>query len=278
MSRMPKNPASDVRNQAAANMWLNTDRNQITRVNKRSDRAYQRYNVDREQQDTTRYAREPRDQDFQLTGRIPKQEFLNTQRFSPREMEMELRKYEAWRTQQMSDSRRVEDTRRAGNTQRMGGAQRMENTQRMGNAQRMGSTLNGASRQTGMNPAMSTARGQAARGELQANRLSRVMMYMTCLLLMVLMFVQIGRLAQIAAQTKRIVAINGSIREMDIERNNLEVRLNMQQDVNNVKKAAMNRLGMVYPEDSQIRVIALGQSDPSRTQTADNSGALEGMN
>jgi len=109
-----------------------------------------------------------------------------------------------------------------------------------------------------------------------APSLSRVLMYLTVALLMALLFVQVGRLAQIASQAKRISTLQASIRELQNEKGNLQVRLSMQQNPTRVLEEAIYRLGMIRPEDGQIRVITpIGGAFTARTQTADNTFGVD---
>ncbi len=108
--------------------------------------------------------------------------------------------------------------------------------------------------------------------ELKAGKLSKALMYMTLTLLLTLMFVQIGRLAQIAGQTKQISSLSASIRQLNNEKANLEVRLSMQQNINRVRDEAVYKLGMIHPDEGQIRVISLnGYYASAQTQMADKS-------
>lgn len=114
----------------------------------------------------------------------------------------------------------------------------------------------------------------ARKQELNTSSVSRILMYAFVALLLTLSFVQIGRLAQIAAQTKKISSLTASIREMQNEKSNLTVRLSMQQNINRVRDEAVYNLGMIHPEDGQIRVVSLnGHSVNALTQTADSGGA-----
>lgn len=126
---------------------------------------------------------------------------------------------------------------------------------------------------TRRNAMTNTQINRAAKQEVKANKLNKALMYMTIALLMTLLFVQIGRLAQISGQTKQIAQLSNAIRELGNERSNLEVRLSMQQNINRVRDEAINKHGMVRPDNGQIRVVALGQAATVRMQTADMSGA-----
>lgn len=75
-------------------------------------------------------------------------------------------------------------------------------------------------------------------------------------LAMVLMFVQITRIAEISGNMKRISSISTVIREAQNEKGNLSVRLSMQQNITRVRDEAINRLGMVEPDPHQIKVVS----------------------
>lgn len=113
---------------------------------------------------------------------------------------------------------------------------------------------------------------RAPQRDMRANSMSRVLMYCTLALALALVFTQIGRLAQIAGQTKQISALTSNIRELQNEKNNLQVRLSMQQNINRVRDEAVYNLGMVRPDDEQIRVVSLNaHSANALTQTADGA-------
>lgn len=115
-----------------------------------------------------------------------------------------------------------------------------------------------------------------SRKRRQTNVLNRALIYMTVTLLVVGMAVQIGRLSQIAAQTKRISTLTSEIRELDSEQQNLQVRLSLLQKSDRILDIAMNRLNMTYPEEGQIRVVSLSGYSTEVPAIAAN-GAAEGL-
>ncbi|MDL2206156.1 cell division protein FtsL [Eubacteriales bacterium OttesenSCG-928-N13] len=112
--------------------------------------------------------------------------------------------------------------------------------------------------------------------EIKASKLSRILMYATIALALMLVFMQISRLAELAGQTKQIATLVTGIRELQNERNNLEVRLSMQQNINRVRDEAVYKLGMIQPEEGQIQVVSLnGYSAPAPMQTVDRTVGTE---
>jgi len=110
------------------------------------------------------------------------------------------------------------------------------------------------------------------RGRLERNSVSRAMMYLTAALLVIGLVVQVGRLAQIASSAKRISTLTVEIKELRGEKENLEVRLSMQQNLNRIRDEAIYKCEMVYPAQDQIRVVSLlGSGSEPLTQTASNS-------
>ncbi len=111
-----------------------------------------------------------------------------------------------------------------------------------------------------------------AQRELKATKASRMAMYTFVILALVLVFLQIGRLAQIAQNTKEIATLTASIREKKGDAGNLNMRLSMQRNIKRVHDEAIGRLGMIQPEDGQIRVISPGgPSTEVQQQTVMNS-------
>lgn len=111
-----------------------------------------------------------------------------------------------------------------------------------------------------------TSRAQRRR----AQALSRLLMYMTLAVLAVCLFMQVNRYAQIAAQTKQISTLVTQIKNLESDRANLELRLSARENLKRVRSEAMYNLGMDYPAEGQVRVVALG-STQIPAQTAANS-------
>lgn len=105
--------------------------------------------------------------------------------------------------------------------------------------------------------------------------MSRLLMYITFVLIVALCFVQITRLANIAQNTKQISNLSTEIRRLASEKTTQLQRLSMQQNITRVREEAIYKLGMIQPEDGQIRVVSLnGHSANTQTRTADGSSAM----
>lgn len=122
---------------------------------------------------------------------------------------------------------------------------------------------------TQMPPTQAEAR---ARREIRATKASRAAMYLFMALALTLVFLQIGQLAQMAQNTKEIASLSSGIREKKGDAGNLNMRLSMQRNIKRVYDEAVGRLGMIQPEDGQIRVISpVGHSTEIQQQTVMNS-------
>ncbi len=109
---------------------------------------------------------------------------------------------------------------------------------------------------------------ERARREIKASRASQFAMYVFLALLMALVFAQIGQLAQMAQNTKQISQLTSQIREKKGDAGNLNMRLSMQRNIKRVHDEAVGRLGMIQPQEGQIRVISpVGQSTEVQPQT-----------
>ena len=128
------------------------------------------------------------------------------------------------------------------------------------------------------NPAYRPARPSvkptvSSRKRRRANAVSRVLIYLTVALLVTGLAVQIGRLSQIAAQAKSISTLSAEIRQLDSEQQNLQVRLGLLQKSDRILDVAMNKLGMNYPAEGQVRVVSLsGYSADTPAISASNAG------
>jgi len=92
---------------------------------------------------------------------------------------------------------------------------------------------------------------------------SQAMALLTCLVFLGCICFQIFRLSLITQQNKQIQELREQIEELSSEKQNLEVRMSLQLNLERIEDEALNRLGMVYPEESQIRVIAIGAANES---------------
>ena len=130
------------------------------------------------------------------------------------------------------------------------------------------------------NPGYARTRERAPR----ANRRSRVekpavtrwMMYLTVAVLVMGLVLQVGRLAQIASSSKRISSLTAEIKDLRGEKENLEVRLSMQQNLDRIRDTAINKCEMTYPSEDQIRVVSLmGSGSEPLTQTASTNAEAQ---
>ena len=86
---------------------------------------------------------------------------------------------------------------------------------------------------------------------------SRIAMYIFVIVMLALLFTQVTRLAQIAQFSKQITSLKSDIRTMIGDNSNKSVRLNMQRDINRVREEAIYKLGMIQPEEGQIRIVTM---------------------
>ena len=104
--------------------------------------------------------------------------------------------------------------------------------------------------------------------------LSQVMMLFTGVVLLMCMCVYIYRLSVITMQSKQIQALQKELEELASQQQNLEVRMSLQLNLERIEDEALNRLGMVYPQEDQVRIIAIGNTNDG-VVTA-NAAAEEG--
>ena len=125
-------------------------------------------------------------------------------------------------------------------------------------------------RQQNLSPAFAPP-GKTGRRTLKRRdqALSRALMYVTLGILILCLFLQIGRYAQIAAQTKRISGLVNEIKQLETDKSNLELWLSTRENLKYIQAEAMNNLGMNYPAEGQVRVVALsGLTTDQQSQTA----------
>lgn len=121
-------------------------------------------------------------------------------------------------------------------------------------------------------PAQESAAARMRRERIE--RTNRVMLRMTAALIVVSLFVYIGRMASISANAKEISKIRQEITQLREEQQYLEVKLAARQDLERVRDEAMGRLGMDYPVEGQVQLVSLGgYLAGSGTQTAHDNAA-----
>lgn len=103
---------------------------------------------------------------------------------------------------------------------------------------------------------------------------SQAMMLLACAVFLVCVCAQIFRISLISQQNKQIQELREQIEELSSEQQNLEVRLSLQMNMERIEDEALNRLGMIYPGEDQVRVIAIANTNDS-VVTA-NAAAEEG--
>jgi len=114
--------------------------------------------------------------------------------------------------------------------------------------------------------------GRARRHREQA--LNRTLMYMALGMLVLCLFVQVNRYAHIASQSKEILTLVNQIEELKNDQNNLKSRLSVKENLAYVRDQAMYNLGMDYPGEGQVRVVAVAADGSIPSQTAANSADL----
>jgi cell division protein FtsB len=131
------------------------------------------------------------------------------------------------------------------------------------------------------NPGYARTRERAPRAvrrsRVDRSKVNRFMLYLTAAVLVVGLVMQVGRLAQIASSSKRISTLTAELRDLRGEKENLEVRLSMQQNLDRIRDEAINKCEMTYPTEDQIRVVSLsGSGSEPLTRTASNSVEASG--
>ena len=126
------------------------------------------------------------------------------------------------------------------------------------------------------NPGYTRTRERAPRAlrrsRVEKSQVTRWMMYLTVAVLVVGLVVQVGRLAAIASSAKRISTLNAEIKDIQGQKETLEVMLSMQQNLARIRNEAINKCQMTYPTEDQIRVVSLmGSGSDPLTQTASTS-------
>ena len=115
-------------------------------------------------------------------------------------------------------------------------------------------------------------RAQQARHD---RRLNRLLMAAFALLLLAGLFSQITMLSRISAQAKQSQALETSIKELNYMTENYELGISQFHSHERVATRAAE-LGMIKPDESQIRVINLPVArGNTSTQSASNVGAEE---
>ncbi len=111
----------------------------------------------------------------------------------------------------------------------------------------------------------------------KAKPANRSMAFFLCVVLVIALFVYISRMATIASGAKEISMLRQEVANLNSDKQYREITLASRQNLERVQYEALNRLGMVYPQDGQVQVIYLGDYtvDPG-TRTAYDTGAKDG--
>lgn len=91
----------------------------------------------------------------------------------------------------------------------------------------------------------------------QARRQSRRMLCVFSGILAVSLFVYISRMATISSQSKQISQLRAEISTLTSDKQYREISLSARQNLERVQYEAINRLGMVYPQEGQIQLVRL---------------------
>ncbi len=124
-------------------------------------------------------------------------------------------------------------------------------------------------------PAARAAKAPARRRARSAA--SRNMLYLLGVVVVFSLFFHINRMSAIAAGAKEISALRREIASLTSDRQYREISLAARQNLERVQYEALNRLGMIYPQEGQVQVIYLDEflSD-SGLRTAYDTTAKDG--
>ena len=110
---------------------------------------------------------------------------------------------------------------------------------------------------------------------MREKRLNRALMLVFALVLFIGVFTQIALMARLSGQSKQIAATGEEINALQSSTENLDRAINQYHDKDRIARRA-EQLGMVYPTDTQLRVVNLPTLiDNTSTQSADSTGAEE---
>lgn len=111
----------------------------------------------------------------------------------------------------------------------------------------------------------------------QARRQSRRMLCVFSGLLALSLFIYISRMATISSQSKQISQLRGEISALTSDKQYREISLSARQNLERVQYEAINRLGMVYPQEGQIQLVHLGgEYAPDGVMTVYDTSAKDG--
>jgi len=106
-------------------------------------------------------------------------------------------------------------------------------------------------------------------------RTNRILVAVFALVLFIGVCGQIAMMARLSGQSKQIAAAGEEINALQSSTENLDRAINQYHDKDRIARRA-EQLGMVYPADTQLRVVNLPTLiDNTSTQSADSTGAEE---
>ncbi|NLG25132.1 MAG: hypothetical protein GX558_07225 [Clostridiales bacterium] len=105
--------------------------------------------------------------------------------------------------------------------------------------------------------------------------ISRMCMFATIALVVLGLFMQIGRIAFLSGQGKAIAALRSQIQELTVEGQYLTIELSSRQSIDRVRDEA-GRLGMVYPKTDQVRVVSRSALQYAAAQNGDQVDVAQG--
>ena len=107
---------------------------------------------------------------------------------------------------------------------------------------------------------------------------NRLWIALTAAVLFAGLFLQITMLSRISSVSKRASALESETARLNREAVNLELRVNEFHNLDRIAARAQE-LGMVQPEENQIRAVRVEETDAdTSTQTAGDSGGKKALN
>lgn len=102
----------------------------------------------------------------------------------------------------------------------------------------------------------------------RAARFNRRMLRIAMGLVVLCLFVYIGRMASISAGAKEISRLEAELVKLDEEQKYLQISLAARQNIDRVRDEATGRLGMRYPEEGEVQIVSLNSyASRNNTQT-----------
>lgn len=118
---------------------------------------------------------------------------------------------------------------------------------------------------------MNTTNGRAVRYRRE-QKLSRFLLAVAAVVLFCGLFGQIALRAQISGQNKRIAAMKAEIKTLAANAENLDLNINQRHNLAEIGARA-SQLGMVQPDETQLRLVNLPAANgDTSTQTAYSGG------